>query len=254
MKRGCKTRLQIVASPVDFRPIDVELPAPPVEAPPPMLRVVDAGGLTARQGERSERVLHAAEKLARDGGYEGVRMREVSEQSGVALGTIYRYFGSREYLVYLATKRWAERTATAAIPKSRSGDTMELCLRQLGRVVRAYTREPLVLEAWVRARISGDPGVIEHERRVGDDPSYGWAFWPPLDHLDPYFKSLLRMSVEQVWFAGVVQWASGQKTLPAVHENLERLVRFLFLAYEERHADGPPTAVMAADGATVPES
>jgi TetR/AcrR family transcriptional regulator, cholesterol catabolism regulator len=185
-------------------------------------------GLTARQGERTERVIMATETLARQGGYEGVRMREVSVLSGVALGTIYRYFGSREYLVYLATQRWAQRTTVAAIPPDLSGSTAELCLRQLRSVGLAYAAEPLLLEAWVRSIISADPAVIDEARRTGEDQAVAAAMWPPLNHLDRTFEAVLRMSVGQVWFAGVVQWASGQKTLAEVHGEVERLVRFLF--------------------------
>jgi hypothetical protein len=84
---------------------------------------------------------------------------------------------------------------------------------------------------------------VEDERRAGEDPTYARALWPGLEHLDPTFREILRMSVHQVWYAGVVQWASGQKSLKAVHRDVERLVRFLF----EQDSHIQPVASESAD-------
>lgn len=58
-----------------------------------------ASKLAQSQARRLRRVLDAAGQLADQGGFEGVRLRDVAEASGVALGTLYRYFDSKEAIL-----------------------------------------------------------------------------------------------------------------------------------------------------------
>jgi TetR/AcrR family transcriptional regulator, cholesterol catabolism regulator len=209
--------------------------------------------VTRRQSDRTEQVLAATLTLARRDG-NGVRMRDVSELSGVALGTIYRYFESREYLVYAATQRWLVETAGRALSRSRSGSTVEVCVEELRSAQREYAREPLLLEAWVRARISGDPAIVAAELAVAGEVAGGYVgtTWPPLDHLDPTFRDILLVSAEQVWYAGVVQWVSGLKQLDEVTADIERLVRFLFAAQAAQAAGGSRRHGDSAAGVDTP--
>src|SRR5258708_8914904 len=55
--------------------------------------------LTPVQKRRRRRIIDAAMELAAEGGYEAVQMREVAARAGVALGTLYRYFPSKEQLL-----------------------------------------------------------------------------------------------------------------------------------------------------------
>ena len=58
--------------------------------------------LTANQAARRTRVLEAAIELASEGGYDAVQMRDVATRAQVALGTIYRYFSSKDELLAAA--------------------------------------------------------------------------------------------------------------------------------------------------------
>src|SRR5262249_57103235 len=60
---------------------------------------VDTGMLTPNQAARRARVLDAALALATEGGYDAVQMRDVASRAQVALGTIYRYFSSKDHLL-----------------------------------------------------------------------------------------------------------------------------------------------------------
>ena len=70
---------------------------------PPRTRTTFAAGETldaelgsAAQRERRKRILDATLALASKGGYDAVQMRTVATQANVALGTLYRYFNSKE--------------------------------------------------------------------------------------------------------------------------------------------------------------
>src|SRR2546421_11086368 len=57
------------------------------------------GALARSQAARRRRVLDAALRLAADGGFDAVQMRDVAAAADVALGTVYRYFSSKERLL-----------------------------------------------------------------------------------------------------------------------------------------------------------
>ena len=46
--------------------------------------------------ERAQQIMDAAMKLADEGGFEAVRLRDVAAKAGVALGTLYARFSSKE--------------------------------------------------------------------------------------------------------------------------------------------------------------
>ena len=59
----------------------------------------EEGALARSQAARRRRVLDAALQLAAEGGFDGVQMRDVAAAADVALGTVYRYFSSKERLL-----------------------------------------------------------------------------------------------------------------------------------------------------------
>ena len=67
-----------------------------------------APGLAARDG-RDIAILDAAVSVASVGGYEAVRMRAVAERAGIAVGSIYRRFPSKAYLLVCALTREVEQ-------------------------------------------------------------------------------------------------------------------------------------------------
>src|SRR3954463_12677990 len=57
------------------------------------------GALARSQAARRRRVLDATLELAAGGGFDAVQMRDVAAAADVALGTLYRYFSSKERLL-----------------------------------------------------------------------------------------------------------------------------------------------------------
>jgi AcrR family transcriptional regulator len=62
---------------------------------------------TQRQADKRARILRAARDLVADGGWSAAQMDHVAEKSGVATGTVYRYWSSKSELC-------AEIVATAS--------------------------------------------------------------------------------------------------------------------------------------------
>src|SRR5258706_3968989 len=105
--------------------------------------------LTRSQHARRSRVIEAAMELAREGGYDAVQMRDVSARAGVALGTVYRYFSSKDHLLAAALLEWArglEGNITARMAPS--GDApVDRLVSVIRRITRASAREPALVAA-----------------------------------------------------------------------------------------------------------
>ena len=65
--------------------------------------------MTRAQQARRQRVIDAAMELGLEGGYEAVQMRDVAARADVAMGTVYRYFTSKDHLLAAALVHWVEQ-------------------------------------------------------------------------------------------------------------------------------------------------
>jgi len=81
----------------------------------------------ARLAARSEAIIAAARALATESGLGAVQIVPVAERAGIAAGTVYRYFPSKDHLVAAVVSATAERevaairAAAAAAPGALSG-------------------------------------------------------------------------------------------------------------------------------------
>jgi TetR/AcrR family transcriptional regulator, cholesterol catabolism regulator len=120
----------------------------------------DPDVLPASQRARRDRIVRAAIELLDAAEYDAVQMRDVAERAGVALGTLYRYFSSKEHLYAAALVAWSadygEPRRTAALDAM----TDEARLRALlHRTVRAFERSPQMLRVHMVVERSADPNA-----------------------------------------------------------------------------------------------
>ena len=87
------------------------------------LGMEDESTLTKSQAQRRERVLRAALELGAEGGYDAVQMRDVATSAGVALGTIYRYFASKDHLLAAALVEWTHDLVRRVTQRPPKGDS-----------------------------------------------------------------------------------------------------------------------------------
>ena len=114
---------------------------------------LDVEALTPNQAARRQRVIDAAMKLAADGGYDTVQMRDVASEAGVALGTIYRYFASKDHLLAACQVAFARAEQRRLELRPTEGDTAaDRVVDVLRRATRAQERQPQLTAAMVTAR------------------------------------------------------------------------------------------------------
>ena len=123
-------------------------------------RVEEGSTLTASQRARRERMLSAKAELALEGGWDAVQMREVAQRADVALGTLYRYFPSKEYLLVSVMIADIEGlTERLSVRPAEGEDPVERVVDVLRRANRALQRQPQVTIAMIRALVSGSEEI-----------------------------------------------------------------------------------------------
>ena len=174
-------------------------------------RAPDEASLTPKQSDRRRRVIQAAIDLANKGGYDAVQMRDVAAEASVALGTLYRYFPSKDQLLVAALNEWAEdmRDKLKARPP-RGATNADRVATVLRSTVRALEKQPKLSSAFVSALSSmnaEEPGSIERAAQVYGTMSemIGLA----MDDGVSEDQDMLMRVIGQMWFAVLVFWARG---------------------------------------------
>lgn len=189
--------------------------------------------LTQSQQERRDRMLEATAELAQQGGWDAVQMREVAQRSDVALGTLYRYFPSKEFLLVSVMLSDIEGLADRLAVRPPEGeDPVERVIDVLRRANRALQREPQVTIAMIRALVSGNqdiaPAVLQTRlmmRRIISDALGAEAGDEDVAEGDGLMMSIDLLS--DVWMAALVGWISGVEPASAVAPKLETATRVL---------------------------
>ncbi len=97
-----------------------------------------------------------------------MQMRDLSARSDVALGTIYRYYSSKDHVLAEALVEWVEDLEGQIARRPPAGaTTADRMVDILRRATRAMEREPKLSEAVITALAAADPKVIECQRVVG---------------------------------------------------------------------------------------
>lgn len=184
---------------------------------------------TQSQRARRERMLAAALKLASEGGYEGVQMREVAERAGVALGTLYRYFPSKVHLLVAATTQEIEGMRGRLVQRSPAADVapVERVVAVLDASTKFLQRDKNLTAALMRAMMSGDESVGVEVARVGREMTslITWALRGADEPTDQ--ETAVVGVLENVWYACIVSWLSGRKTADEVRGELALAARLL---------------------------
>jgi AcrR family transcriptional regulator len=182
--------------------------------------------LARSQAARRERVVGAALSLAAEGGYDAVQMRDVAVRASVALGTIYRYFTSKDHLLAAACVGWVgELEQRLARRPVRADDAVEQLVAVTRAATAALEREPRLAEALVTAISAPDPAVSGCQRQVSD--ILGRLLSAPLTGMDEERRAGIVRVLAHVWFSSLVGWVSGWSGIDQVGDELEQAARLL---------------------------
>jgi AcrR family transcriptional regulator len=187
--------------------------------------------LTKSQAARRQRVVEAALSLGADGGYDAVQMREVASAAGVALGTIYRYFSSKDHLLAEAQVEWLLDLDRRVSKRPPRGDTTaDRVIDVLRRATRAMEQEPKLAEALVVALTSTDPEASRCQREMGEviARTMATAFDTDFDH--GVQQDITRV-LGHVWFSSLIGWVNRWYGFDHVGEEVELAAHLLLDQY-----------------------
>jgi AcrR family transcriptional regulator len=187
--------------------------------------------LDAHQRARRDRIVQAALRLMMNADYESLQMKDITVEAGVALGTTYRYFNSKEHLVAEALLVWAmqfgqEVTATDPEPV----DRLKVAYQ---RAVRAFELSPRIYDHMLAVQGSGDPRVQEifdvfASGRVDAFASYISAVPSPR-------RERVVAVMNAVLGDALRAWSLGRRTIAEVYDAVDRAADLLL------GQDPPPT-------------
>lgn len=185
--------------------------------------------LTEKQEARRQRVIRAAMQLASAGGYDAVQMRDVAARARVALGTLYRYFSSKDQLLVAALGRWAGELQQRLAQRPPRGETpADRVVEVLRRATRALEREPRLTAALVTALSnlsSDDPAALAYARGVY--ATVGEIITSATQDGELPDRAAIIQVLSHVWFSVLLAWVRGWSESPAMADDLETAVRLL---------------------------
>jgi AcrR family transcriptional regulator len=182
------------------------------------------------QRERRTRILDATIKLAAEGGFDAVQMREVADQADVALGTLYRYFPSKIHLLVSALSREFDSVEEVSKTRAVPGETpYDRVMFVLERTTRALQRDPKLTEALTRAFMFADSSVKDTIDEVGMKLTalIGRAMSGAPDHEPTKEEADIVRVIADVWLAALVGWVTGRERPSDVLHSMEVAVRLL---------------------------
>lgn len=167
--------------------------------------------------------IKSALELASDGGYEAVRMRHVAESAGVAVGTVYLYFSSKDHLLVTAMTKWANDLHADVLRRPpQASSAKEHIMSVFRRALRAIEQNEKLLPTFVKARQSGGKET-NAEREAGQEVFLRALLGPySLDNQELVTRVLLR-----VWQGSLFDLAFNATTTSEVLKDLEAVVRLL---------------------------
>ncbi|QXW02549.1 MULTISPECIES: TetR family transcriptional regulator [Rhodococcus] len=183
---------------------------------------------TPSQRARFHRIVDAALESASEGGYDAVQMRSVAERAGVAIGTVYRYFPSKNHMLVVALvwmfEGLRDRFHDYEIPGETPSDRILFVLRKNTEILE--TDHPRY-EALVRAYMFADASATPELNALGDVVTEMFAKSIGVEEISEQQMDAVKV-INDVWMSSLVSWVAGRMTSDQVMAHLELAVRLVF--------------------------
>lgn len=187
--------------------------------------------------DRAKRIVETAVALAERDGYQAVRLRDVAATAQVALGTVYKRFGSKEEILIAALEQESERMLARMGKKPVPGqDAQERVRFVFNALTKALLRRPNLAKALVRSLASGDPNITERVASFhavitalviaairGEAAEDHMGKNREVDTREGTIASIL----ENVWFSSFVGWAGGLHDATQVLSDVDKTSELL---------------------------
>ena len=195
-------------------------PTKAARLPPPATET-----LRADQRERRERIVAVAVRSMVAEEYERIQIKDVAESAEVALGTLYRYFVSKEHLFGEALVAWADGFGDALANRPASGAVVDRVKTVYRLAARAFERQPLVYNAMIAIQASGDPRASQAFERFAERQNA--AFEGVLDRIPAERRRDVVLVMGAVLDQNLRNWRLGRQPIAAVYESIDRAAELI---------------------------
>lgn len=159
--------------------------------------------------ERARRIVDTAIELAEQNGYAAVRLRDIATKAGVALGTVYNRFASKEEILVAVMAAEGERLFESMSQGVEGSTPRERAEYFFVHATAAFLARPNLARAVLRSLVGGGDiavhvlGLQKHTTRLLKKAIAGD------DSLDDEELETVATILQQVWFASLIGWTSG---------------------------------------------
>ncbi len=174
---------------------------------------------------RAQSIVASAVELAEQGGFEAVRVRDIAAHAGVALGTLYKRFSSKEDILVAALEQEVALLERFIESHPPAGDgPLERIESFFRMITTGLTARTKLSRAILRATATGDPllsdktGRFHRRMTTLMERSLLGSGERPEELAGLGDDDLKRLSflMAQLWWAGLVGWMGGLFTLDEV--------------------------------------
>lgn len=187
--------------------------------------------LSRSQALRRQKIIDAALELVRRQNHAQTQMRDIADASGLALGTVYRYFPSKELLLASVFEAWCEDYWDMLGTGSEGQANVDRLIDLARRSAQAYIDEPNILLMINSLRSAADPAIVEKFNAIAQRA--GRFFLDNLHGLPEADAVGIVDTVFCVMQVKLAVWVAEQISTDQVYQGIEKTVRLLL----EFHAE-----------------
>jgi AcrR family transcriptional regulator len=184
--------------------------------------------LRADQLARRQRIVRAALKALAASDYEQVKISEVARDSGVALGTLYRYFASKEHLFSAVFVEWQGALKRKLEKERPRGDTEAERLRDVfHRIIRAFQLQPQFYRVVMVLTATTDPYAADMYQSLGAQSreTVQMAFGGPFDA----DRAAILATLNAVLDESLRSWVMNRKAIADVYADVDNAIRLIYV-------------------------
>jgi AcrR family transcriptional regulator len=192
--------------------------------------IPDPAALPEDQRARRQRIIDAARQLMMTVDYAKIQVKDVAEEAGVSLGTLYRYFNSKDHLFACALGDWAAPIdAALAERQRRSRGAVATRVRTIYHAAaRSFEDAPRVHNTLLALAVSGDRYAIAEFQAFSQRETALFTS-TVADVPEPYRDDIVAV-LSSVLSESLRGYAVGMYPMSGVYQRLDRAIRLVFRA------------------------
>jgi AcrR family transcriptional regulator len=190
--------------------------------------IPDPAALPEDQRARRQRIIDAACQLMMTVDYGKIQVKDVAEAAGVSLGTLYRYFNSKDHLFACALADWAAPfEAALAERQRRARGTLATRVRTMFHAAaRSFEDTPRVYGAIMALAVSGDRFAIAEFQAFSTRETA--IFTRTVADVPESYRDDIVAVLSSVLSESLRGYGVGMYPMSGVYQRLDRAIRLVF--------------------------